>query len=374
MEIENPFLITGYISPEYFCDREEELKILTSRVADSTHTALFSPRRFGKTALLQQLIYNLRKEKIKYIYFDLMSTISIEEFVYHFAKSFFNQSVKISRKYFNKLSQLLKGFLPTIIADPVTGRISIELKLYKADEVYNDLGKIFDYIKNSDEKYFIALDEFQQILIYPDKNFEGFLRSHIQFINNASFVFSGSKHHLLLSLFGEYSRPLWQTSTFMELKTIDWDKYSIFIESKFQNKGRRISCDALDFIKESTRGITFFVQLFCNNLYKESTKDINLGIAEKVLEQIVRDKESYCINYIELLTKKQLQVLKAVANEDGIEKPLSNEFINKYNLGAASTVKSVMDLLAAKDAIQKYEGKYFVSDVFLGMWLKNFYR
>ncbi|MBI5325236.1 MAG: ATP-binding protein [Ignavibacteriae bacterium] len=374
MEIENPFLITGYVSPEYFCDREEEIKLLTSRIADSTHTALFSPRRLGKTALLQQLLYNLKKEKIKFIYFDLMSTNSIEDFVYHFAKSFFNQSVSISRKYFNKLSQLLKGFMPTIVADPGTGSINIELKLTKVDEVYNDLGKIFDYIKNSDEKYFIALDEFQQILTYPDKNFEGFLRSHIQFINNASFVFSGSKHHLLLSLFGEYSRPLWQTSTFMELKTIDWNKYSIFIESKFQKKGRQISSDALDFIKDSTRGITFFVQLFCNNLYKDSAKNINLSTAEKVLEQIVGERESYCINYIELLTKKQLQVLKAIAYEDGIEKPLSIEFIGKYKLGATSTVKSVLDVLLAKDAIQQYQGKYYLSDVLLGIWLKNYFR
>lgn len=374
MEIENPFLITGYVSPEYFCDREEEIQILTSMVADSTHTALFSPRRLGKTALLQQLIYNLKKEKIKFIYFDLMSTNSIEEFVYQFAKSFFNQTVNISRKYFNKLSQLLKGFLPTIVADPVTGSISIELKLTKVEEVYNDLGKIFDYIKNSDERYFIAFDEFQQILIYPDKNFEGFLRSHIQFINNASFVFSGSKHHLLLSLFGEYSRPLWQTSTFMELKTINWSKYSDFIESKFQKKGRSISGEALNFIKDSTRGITFFVQLFCNNLYKDSAKNINLATAEKVLEQIVRERESYCINYIELLTKKQLHVLKSIANEEGIDKPFGSEFINKYNLGAASTVKSVIDVLVAKDAVQQYQGKYYLSDVLLGIWLKNYFR
>ncbi len=371
MKQENPFLITGYQSPEFFCDRKKEIELLKSYAQDSMHTALFSTRRLGKTAMIFHLIYLLRKEKIKCMYFDLMPTITIEDFAYHFAKSFFNQTASISQKYLHKINQMLKAFVPSLAVDPTTGQLSFEFKLNKADEIYNDIEVIFDIIKKSKEKYLISLDEFQQILSYPAQNFEGFLRTHIQFMKNASFIFSGSKKHLLLSIFGEYSKPLWQSCAFMELKPIDRKIYSDFIRSKFKTSGRTIDDSALDFVYDSTRGITYFVQLFCNYLFKETKGKVNLEIAEKILDKIVTEREGYFINLLELLTQKQIEVLTAISIENGIDKPLGNKFITKHKLGAASTVKSVLDALVNKEIINYDNGKYNVADVLLSVWLRG---
>lgn len=48
--IKNPFLVTGYLGPEYFCDREDELERLINAVEDRRHTTLVAWRRMGKTA------------------------------------------------------------------------------------------------------------------------------------------------------------------------------------------------------------------------------------------------------------------------------------------------------------------------------------
>jgi len=215
------------------------------------------------------------------------------------------------------------------------------------------------------------LDEFQQILNYPAQNFEGFLRTHIQFMKNASFIFSGSKKHLLLSIFGDYSKPLWQSCAFIELKPIDKIIYSDFIQNKFKIFGRTIENPALDFIYDSTRGITYFVQLFCNFLFKETNGKINLETSKKTLDKIVTERESYFINLLELLTQKQIDVLTAISIENGIDKPLGNKFISKHKLGAASTVKSVLDVLVNKEIINHDNGKYHVADVLLSVWLKG---
>ena len=55
------------------------------------------------------------------------------------------------------------------------------------------LQEIFNYLKNSGKRCYIAIDEFQQITEYPEKGVEALLRSHIQFSENVKFIFSGSK-------------------------------------------------------------------------------------------------------------------------------------------------------------------------------------
>ena len=49
----NPFITYGYESAEYFCDRKEETRELTTLWTNGNHVALISPRRMGKTGLLK---------------------------------------------------------------------------------------------------------------------------------------------------------------------------------------------------------------------------------------------------------------------------------------------------------------------------------
>lgn len=54
---QNPFLLTGYISPDYFCDREAETEKLISALCNGRNVTLVSPRRMGKTGLINRLLY-----------------------------------------------------------------------------------------------------------------------------------------------------------------------------------------------------------------------------------------------------------------------------------------------------------------------------
>lgn len=375
MTIQNPFLTSSYLSPEYFCNRVKETNALKNAALQSMNYALFSIRRLGKTALIHHLFHNLKKEKIKVVYLDISATNSVNSFVYSFSRAFFNQIANPVQKILNIASGLLKGFTPALTSDQLTGNISLELKLNKTEPVFDDLERLFDYIKNSDSQYLIAIDEFQQILNYPEKNFEAFLRTNLQFINNSGFIFSGSKKHLLLSIFGEYSKPLWQSCSFLELYPIEKAEYYEFITRKFADAEREIQPEALDTIFGVTRGITYFVQLACRNLFNTGIKKIDRKLAEETINNIVAERDSYYSNYINLLTKKQLELLTAISAEDGIDKPMGNEFLSKHNLGAATTIKSALNNLTDKEAIYKEKDNYFVADVFFAKWLKdNYYK
>ena len=374
MNLSNPFLITGYISPEYFCDREAETQQLISSALNPKNTALFSLRRLGKTALMMHTNNVLKKKGIKCLYIDIMMTKSKRDFEYQFSKAYFNQTAKASEKVLNLAGKLLKSFTPSLSMDNYTGNVSLDLKAAESDSVEQDMENIFEHIKNSGDKYFIAIDEFQQILDYPEKNFEAFLRSKIQFINNASFVFLGSKKHLLLSIFGDYSRPFWQSCNFMELKSIDREKYFEFIIDKFVAVNRSIDLATLNFIYNTSRGITYYIQLLCNYLYNLNINRIDYQTTVNALNEIIDEKESYYINLSEILTDRQISLLTALAIENGFDKPTSGDFITSHKLGSASTVKSAMDNLINKEMIYRENETYYVADVLFALWLKRNHR
>ena len=51
----NPFLIAGYYSPDYFCDRETETEKITSALNNDRNVSLMSARRYGKTGLIHHV-------------------------------------------------------------------------------------------------------------------------------------------------------------------------------------------------------------------------------------------------------------------------------------------------------------------------------
>ena len=52
-KIDNPFVTTGYVSAEYFCDREKETQDIIRYLTNGNNVALISPRRYGKSDLLR---------------------------------------------------------------------------------------------------------------------------------------------------------------------------------------------------------------------------------------------------------------------------------------------------------------------------------
>ena len=71
---ENPFPITAYKGPEYFCDRKAETGQLKEALLNGRNITLFSPRRMGKTGLIHHLFHGLENSRVNVIYADILGT------------------------------------------------------------------------------------------------------------------------------------------------------------------------------------------------------------------------------------------------------------------------------------------------------------
>jgi uncharacterized protein len=365
---QNPFIISGYVSPEYFCDREEETARMLNAIENGRHLTLFSPRRMGKTGLIRHVFYKAGKKKaFTPVYLDIMATTSLTEFSEVFGKAVLTAIGK-NEALMKKILRRLSALRLKLTIDHLTGEPALSLDVNNAREAEKSLDTIFRYLADQPYKIAIAIDEFQQITNYPEKNLESILRTHLQTVNNVSMIFSGSRKHILTEMFSSPGRPFYNITEMMEITSIIPKTYLNFIKDKFRKGSISISEGALARITEVTGLHTFYVQYFCNRLYSQHNNIETVNV-DQTLVTILRENEPVYANYLDLLTTMQYRVLKAVALNDGIDNPTSKEFISKYNLGAASSVSQAIKSLADKEFIFYSGNRYHLNDVFLAQWI-----
>jgi len=365
----NPFLISGYISPEYFCDRGKETEIVSEAIRNGRHLTIFSPRRIGKTGLIKHVFYTGKKMKSFIpVYTDILATSTLRDFTENFGRAVLS-ALAANESAIKKILKNLAAIRPKAGIDPISGEPYISLTVSNDKEAAYSLEVLFGYLQDRKEHFVIAIDEFQQVVNYPGKNVEAVLRTYIQQTSNISMVFSGSRKHILTGIFFSPDRPFYNSTQFMELGKIDNNKYKDFITGNFEKGGIKTELPAIDLILDVTSGHTFYVQFLCNRLFSNQKKVI-VDEVNKMLLRIINENEAVYASYITLLTPLQFRILRAIAINGGIQNPTSSDFLSLYDLGAASSVSLAVKSLQDKEFIDLENGKYILNDLFLNFWLK----
>ena len=227
MKLNNPFLISGYHTPEFFCDRKRETATIIDALHNGRNVTLIAPRRMGKTGLIRHSFYNLKEQNPDIItfYMDIFSTQSLGDFVRLFANTVLGQLDSVPQKAMSRIRQFIRSCRPVFTFDEFTGIPKVTIDISPTEEE-NTLKEIFDYLASSEKKCYIAIDEFQQITEYPEKGVEALLRSYIQFIPNVNFIFSGSKKHVMQEMFTSAKKPFYQSTQILTIKNIDCEAYN----------------------------------------------------------------------------------------------------------------------------------------------------
>lgn len=370
--LDNPFVYQGYEGPEYFCDREEEVKNIISALDNGRNLTLISARKIGKTGLINHTFHQIKKENKDAIciYVDIFSTKNLQEFVETLCKAVIKDALDREKSFSSKVMVFFRGFRPTITPDFMTGMPTVSVSVVPVQAEYT-LKSIFTHLNELNKPVFIAIDEFQQITEYPEKGTEAMLRSYIQFIHHVKFVFSGSKKHLMEEMFCAPNRPFFQSTQLMNLEPLKEDTYYDFAKKFFEAKKGSLSQEVFHDIYQRFDGYTWYLQAILNRLYEQGKK---VETDQQVVEAILFHVNTLAPHYqmlVSFLTDNQFSLLKAIAHADVVEQPLGNEFIKRFELPSASSVKSALKVLVDKDLVYQSANGYIVYDRFLGLWLKR---
>lgn len=375
MKETNPFNLSGYIGPELFCDRENETKQLIQNATNGVNTTLLSIRRMGKTGLLNHVFHKLQSKRNTHcIYIDIYATQSLKDFTNTLSTGVmhaFPEKQTIGKKFM----QWIKGFRPIISFDQLTGQPEITLDFTQIQQYEQSLTGIFQFLEAQDKLIVIAIDEFQQITMYPEKNIEALLRTIIQRLKNIRLIFSGSNQHILSEIFHNSKRPFFSSTQFIHLKNINREVYINFIQSTFNKHKRKISKEALEFIVDFSRLHTYYTQVICNRLFSTGYNNITLKETQLICSKILKEQETIYFQYRNLITSMQWMLLKAIAKKDKVYQPTSKEFLKSNDVGTSANVQRALESLIQKEMIYKEldkEGSFYrVYDCFLARWLES---
>lgn len=376
LEVLNPFIVGKYVSDKYFCDRSEETAFLRKQIQNGRDVALISPRRIGKSGLIQHFFNQSDIKEQYYVFFiDIYATTSLAEFVYTLGKEIYAQLKPQSTLWKEKFFQIISSFRIGFKLDSMTGEPSFDLGLGDIQAPQTSLDEIFAYIEEADKPCIIAIDEFQQICEYAEKNVEALLRTKIQMCHHAQFIFSGSKRHVMSNMFNTPSKPFYQSTISMGLEPIPILTYISFATNLFEERDKHIDKEVIEAIWTQYDGYTWFVQMMMNELYAltPSGKTCTTMMIDEARRNVIMSQEQSYKDMMANLPPKQKIVLQAIAREGIAQNITSAKFIKKYNLNSASSVQSAVKMLLKNDIVTQTNNEYKIYNFFFSEWLATMY-
>ena len=368
----NPFLIEGYLSPDFFCDRTDETALLTRHITNRCNVALIAPRRLGKSGLIHNCFYQKEiREQYHCIYIDIYDTKNLSEFVYVLGKGILTTLKPKGRKAWETFLNMLQSLKSTISFD-INGNPEWSVGIGDIQTPDITLDEIFAYLDKAGKPCLVAIDEFQTIAGYPEKTVEATLRKRIQNCHNARFIFSGSKRHMMALMFTSQSRPFYHSSSIMGLEPINQQIYLEFANRHLAKVGKEISDEAFSYLYQRFDGITWYIQYVLNMLYTSLSDEsiLHEDDVRHCIDSILAQQRFAHQALLFQLTSRQKQVLTAIAKENETASLMSQEFLHKYRLGA-STVQGAVKTLLDRDFITHDNGVYRLCDKFLEYTLRE---
>lgn len=369
--LNNPFVVYGYKGPEYFCDRVAESNKICSALRNERNVTLVSPRRMGKTGLIHHVFNKMETEdkECKCFYIDIFATKNIEQFVQTLGSAVIGKLDSFSQSALRKIQEFFSAWRPAVTFDQLTGLPTVTLDI-KQNEGNESLKQIFEYMKMSGKRCYIAIDEFQQIQNYSERGLEALLRSYIQFLPNVYFIFSGSHQHMMEEMFLSANRPFFQSSMVMSLGCIDFEEYMQFANRMIEGQNRTIGQETFQRIYDFAGGITWYVQAILHGIYEHPDRIVDKTLVDDVVKELVEEQSATFQNYCAWLTDNQYVLLKAIAYEKSVKSPLAQQFIHTHHLPATSSVKTALRTLEDKMLVSRSANDgYSVSDKLFALWL-----
>ncbi len=373
----NPFILGHRISRPYFCDRIDEEQKLLRNVLNGRNVVLISPRRMGKTSLTHVALHDSEEIEREYItfFFDILQTNSLSEFTFLLGKAIFEKLRNRSANGLRNFLAALKSIKGSFGFDPFNGTPTFDLQLGDIRNPEYTLEEIFNFLENSERPAIVVIDEFQQIAKYPEKNVEALLRSHIQNMTNASFIFAGSERTLLEEMFVSSKRPFYNSAEMMHLEAIPQDVYVEFAQRHFEQRNKTLEERPVRKIFDLFDGNTFYLQRTMNGAFADTLEGEKCG-EEKVIRSIKGMLAANEVIYREILSNvsvSQKAMILAIAKDRIVMNPMSGTFIKRHSLPSASSVQSALGILLKNGLIAKEGSTYRINDPLLRIFINNLY-
>jgi len=335
---------------------------------------LSAARRMGKTSLIDHVFSRpIIADNYITISIDILDTSCLSEFVFVLGNAVFEKIAKRSERLMKLFPMILKSVRASFGYDPVQSTPTFDIKLGDLIQPEYTLKEIFEFIDSAEKRCLIVIDEFQQIVYYPEKNVEATLRKHIQKVNNANFVFAGSHRRIMSEIFGSEKRPFFNSARLIELDAIECSIYTDFVKRHFNADDKDISDEAIKKVYDTFQGVTLYNQQIMNDAYTKTPYGTTFDVdsAEVLIDSYVLECSSKLKELLQFVTEQQKGVLYAILADEPVKSITSGAFTQRHHLKSPSATQSAVKALLKSDIVTRKDGLYSISDPLMDLWLKR---
>ncbi len=370
---DSPFTYGTTVSVTSFTNREKEAEKLRSNLIYGINTTIISPRRWGKSSLVEKVIHDIKKKEknVKTIVIDLFSVSTEEEFLELFAKEVIKASSTKWQEWIGTGKEFFKKLIPKFSMgfDEADFSLSFDVKeLKKHSHEVLDLPEVI--AKKKKIKFIVCLDEFQNLSSFPGYiELEKKMRASWQRQRNVTYCLYGSKRHMMSHIFNSPSKPFYRFGDIMLLPKIDAGKWIKFICKSFETSGKQISETVASKIPEMMKNHSWYVQQLAHYAWNMTAKKATELEVNAALKELIQANSPLYQKEVESISVTQLNLLKAVAKEE--TKFTSTAVMQNYNLGTPRNVSKNKDILINNDLIHEQNGVYEFLDPAFELWFKK---
>ena len=359
-----------------FTDREEESFRLEMNFKSLINTTIISPRRWGKTSLVDNVAEKIRAENknIKICMLDVFNVRSEPEFYEHFAKGVLKGTSSRWEEMVENAKKFLSHLLPKITFTPdmqteISFGVGWETLQKNPDEILDLPESIAKAKKMS---VVVCIDEFQAIGNFPESiAFQRKLRAHWQHHHHVGYCLYGSKRSMLLDIFSNVNMPFYKFGDIMFLQKISNKKWGAFIKKRFEDTKKIISVEDAEYLARIVENHSYYVQQLAQQSWLRTKTACSKTVIDESLQSIKNQLSLLFIGQIETMTSTQINFLKAVL--DGKTAFTSQENLKKYRLGSSANLKKIKNALISREIIDIHTQNVDILDPIFKLWLKENY-
>lgn len=373
-----PFVYGRIADQENFTDRVQEVKLLTQNFNSLVNTIIISPRRWGKTSLVSKTAKILQNSSKDFIIcqVDIFNCRTEEEFYIAFANALLKVSTSAWEEFVSGVKKYLGKMAPIISVSDSSQTyefsfgVSFKDNKFSYDEIL-DLPQVI--ANDTGKKIIVCIDEFQNINEYTDSlAFQRKLRAHWQKQTSVCYCLYGSKRHMLLGIFNDYSMPFYKFGDILFLHKIGREDWISFIYNRFADTGKEISKELCNKIADRVKDHPYYVQQLSQQVWLRTQEVCTEDIIDEAFQGLTAQLSLLFANIIDTLTSKQINFLLAVA--DGVTNFSSKEVLTKYKLGTSANIKNLRKATLEKDLIDILPGNITeLQDPIFEYWIQNIY-
>jgi hypothetical protein len=370
-----PFVFGKSAVNHDFTDREKEKKRLAQNFLSLVNTMIISPRRWGKTSLVEKTALEITSEykDVKICILDIFNIRDENEFYAYYAQSLIKVTSTHWEEWVDNSKTFLSRLLPkvTFLAD---NQLDLTFGL-TWDELKRNPDEIIDLAetiaKAKGIKIIVCIDEFQSIGNFNDSlAFQRKLRAHWQHHQHVGYCLFGSKRHMLLDIFSNVEMPFYKFGDIMFLEKIDTKTWGKFIQKRFKDTGKSITRKQAEYLSEQVENHSYYVQQLAQQAWLRTKSACSIAIIDDSLQSIKNQLSLLFVGLTETLTATQLYFLQAII--DGIT-IFGQENLTKYRLGTSANILRIKEALLSKEIIDIAFKNIEIQDPVFKLWLKEDY-